>query len=40
MDRGALSRSLPARIATLIIILIWLAALALAGLLVVRAIVR
>jgi uncharacterized membrane protein YkvA (DUF1232 family) len=40
MDRGALSRSWPARIATLIIILVWLAALALAGRLVVRALVR
>lgn len=40
MDRGTLSRSWPARIATLIIVLVWLAALALAGLLVVRAIVR
>ena len=34
MDRGVLSRSLPARIATLVIVLMWLAALALARLLV------
>jgi uncharacterized membrane protein YkvA (DUF1232 family) len=40
MDRGALSRSSPARIATVIIVLVWLAALALAGLLAVRAFMR
>ena len=40
MDHGALSRSWPARIATLIIILVWLAALAVAGFLVARAVVR
>jgi uncharacterized membrane protein YkvA (DUF1232 family) len=38
LDRGALSRSLPARIATLIIVVVWLAALAL--LLVVHAFMR
>ena len=40
LDRGALSRSWPARIATLIIILVWIAALGLASLLVARAIAR
>jgi uncharacterized membrane protein YkvA (DUF1232 family) len=40
MDRGALSRSLPARIATLIVVVVWLAAVALAGLLFVRAFIR
>jgi uncharacterized membrane protein YkvA (DUF1232 family) len=40
MDRGVLSRSLPARIATLVIALMWLAALALASLLVVRTFMR
>jgi uncharacterized membrane protein YkvA (DUF1232 family) len=40
MDRGTLSRSWPARIATLIIILVWLATLALVGLLVVSAFMR
>jgi uncharacterized membrane protein YkvA (DUF1232 family) len=40
IERGALSRSWPARIATIIVILVWLAALALAGLLVVRVFVR
>lgn len=40
MDRGTLSRSWPARIATLIIVLVWLATLALVGLLVVSAFMR
>jgi hypothetical protein len=40
MDRGALARSRPARIATLTIFLLWLAGLALAGFLVMRAFTR
>jgi len=40
MDRGALSRSLPARIATIAIVLIWLLTLTFAGLLIVRAFTR
>jgi uncharacterized membrane protein YkvA (DUF1232 family) len=38
LERGALSRSLPARIATAAIILCWLLVLALVGLLVYRAV--
>jgi hypothetical protein len=37
LDRGALTHSLPARIATITIILTWLLGLALAVLLVIRA---
>ena len=40
MDRGALSRSLPARITTVAIVLIWLLTLAFVIFLVVRAIMR
>ena len=40
MDRGARSRSLPARIATIAIVLIWLLTLTFAGLLIVRAFTR
>jgi uncharacterized membrane protein YkvA (DUF1232 family) len=40
MDRGALLRSWPARIATIVIILTWLTALALAGFLAIRAFMR
>src|SRR5262249_51200199 len=38
LERGALSRSLPARIATAAIVLSWLLALALVGLLIYRAV--
>jgi TRAP-type C4-dicarboxylate transport system permease small subunit len=40
LDRGALSRSLPARIATIAIVLTWLLVLAFAGLLIVRPFMR